>query len=167
MTDQPIRPFYSSWPRFQEGLIRAVGGLSDEDLALRPSADAWPLWATIGHLACQRVFWLCDFAGEPGKDTTPFPNAAHYCPGDDDLVNVLNAEQLMHALTVTFRVVERCLDTWTAASLGEVIRRPEFGPDWVMGRGEVIQRVHDHDVWHAGQVSQTLSANGRGRLGVW
>ena len=167
MNDAPIRRFYDSWPRFNDRLKDAVAGLTQEQLALRPSSAAWPLWATIGHLACQRVFWLCDFAGEPGKETTPFLNAAYHCPGDDDLVNVLDAQQLVSALDATFRIIEQCLDSWTVGSLPEVIRRPEFGPDWVMPRGEVIQRVHDHDVWHAAQVSQTLSAHGLARLDVW
>ena len=47
------------------------------------------MWATVGHLACQRVFWLCDFAGDPGAETTPFTNAVYHCPGDDDLDHVL------------------------------------------------------------------------------
>ena len=42
-----------------------VAGLTEEQLALRPSADRWPIWATIGHTACQRVFWLCDVFGDP------------------------------------------------------------------------------------------------------
>ena len=167
MNDAPIRRFYDSWPRFNDRLKDAVAGMTQEQLALRPSSAAWPLRATIGHLACQRVFWLCDFAGEPGKETTPFLNAAYHCPGDDDLVNVLDAQQLVSALDATFRIIEQCLDSWTVGSLPEVIRRPEFGPDWVMPRGEVIQRVHDHDVWHAAQVSQTLSAHGLARLDVW
>lgn len=167
MNHETIRTFYSSWPRLDERLGAAVAGLSQDHLAAQPAPDKWPLWATVGHLACQRVFWLCDFAGEPGADTTPFTNAAFVCPGDEDLENVLSADELVAALRSTFRIVERCLDTWTIASLAETIRRPEFGPDWVMTRGEVIQRVHDHDVWHAAHASLTLSANGLERLDVW
>lgn len=167
MSELTIRAVYGLWPTLNERLVRTVSALSDEDLALRPGPHGWPLWATVGHLACQRVFWLCDFAGEPGAEDTPFPNAAYDCPGDDDLVNVLSARQLAQALESTFGVVERCLDTWTVASLEETIRRPEFGPDWVMRRGDVVMRVFQHDAWHAGQVSQTLAAHGRPRVDVW
>lgn len=167
MDQTSIRRFYGSWPRFNVALSEAVGGLSTALLALKPGPDGWPLWATVGHLACQRVFWLCDFAGAPGADTTPFTNAAYDCPGDDDLENVLSAERLVAALDSTYRIVERCLDTWSASALEETIARPDFGPDWVLRRGEVLQRVYNHDVWHAGQVSQTLAANGLPRLEVW
>lgn len=166
-TTSPLRAAFATWPRLNASLRETVLRLTPAQLALQPSPSQWPLWATVGHLACQRVFWLCDFAGEPGADTTPFTNAAFDCPGDDDLENVLGPEELAAALDSTFAIVERCLDTWEVGSLPESIRWPEFGPDWVMGRGEVLGRTFAHDVWHAGQLSLTLSAHGLGRVDVW
>jgi DinB superfamily len=87
-----IRAAYSSWPSYNQRLRDAIAGLTDEQLALRPSPDRWPMWATVGHTACQRVFWLCDFAGEPGADTTRYTDAGNNCPGDNDLEHVLGAE---------------------------------------------------------------------------
>ena len=100
-----IRPAYISWPQHNARLLEVVAGLSEAQLALRPGPERWPIWASIGHVACQRVFWLCDFAGEPGAETTPFTNAGNNCPGDDDLENVLNAAQLVEALESSFRIV--------------------------------------------------------------
>ncbi len=164
---QTIRPAFSDWPRLNDALIELVSRLSPEQLLTRPSPERWPLWATIGHLACQRVFWLCDFAGEPGKETTRFTNAAYDCPGDDDLVNVLGPAELAEALDSTFRIIDRCLDTWTVEGLHEELRRPTWGEDWVHTRGSVIQRVHTHDAWHAGQVALTLGMAGLPGLDVW
>jgi hypothetical protein len=162
-----IRPAYSSWPRYNRRLREVVAGLSDEQLALRPTPDRWPVWATIGHTACQRVFWLCDFAGEPGAETTRFTDAGHNCPGDDDLENVLDAGQLVEALDSTFRIVETCLDRWTLEMLEEEIRRPDFGPDWVHLRGSVLQRVFSHDVWHCAELNETLSRAGLPLIDLW
>ena len=162
-----IRPAYSSWPKYNQRLRDGVAGLTDEQLALQPSPDRWPVWATIGHAACQRVFWLCDFAGEPGAETTRFTNAGYDCPGDDDLVNVLDAEQLVEALGSTFAIVEGVLDRWTLESLNEEIRRPEFGPDWVHLRGAVIQRVFAHDVWHTAELNETLARAGLPLIDLW
>ncbi|HLU82344.1 MAG TPA: DinB family protein [Trueperaceae bacterium] len=167
MNGQTIRAAYSQWPRYNRVLTEVVGVLTPAQLAIRPSPERWPLWATLGHLACQRVFWLGDFAGVPGTADTPFTNAAYDCPGDDDLDNGLGPEDLVNALTSTFRMVDTCLDTWTIESLSEEITRPDFGPDWVHTRGAVIQRVYSHDMWHAGQVSQTLGINGLSGLDVW
>ena len=85
VSNATIRPAFSTWPRLNRRLRDVVAAMTDEQLALRPGPGRWPIWATVGHLACQRVFWLCDFAGAPGAATTPFTNAAYDCPGDDDL----------------------------------------------------------------------------------
>src|SRR3954468_9692167 len=121
MSDSTIQPAFSVWPKYNERLRDAVAAMTDDQLAIRPTADRWPLWASIGHLACQRVFWLCDFAGEPGADATRFTDAADDCPGDDDVKNVLSADTLVADLNATFAIVERSLDRWTLASLDDVI----------------------------------------------
>ena len=87
-----IRPAFSNWPDYNRSFRDVITALTDDQLAMRPSPERWPVWATVGHAACQRVFWLCDFAGEAGAETTPFPNAGNNCPGDDDLETVLNAD---------------------------------------------------------------------------
>jgi DinB family protein len=38
-------------------LREVVAAMTDEQLALQPSPERWPPWASVGHLACQRVFW--------------------------------------------------------------------------------------------------------------
>lgn len=162
-----IRKAFSTWPDYNRRLRDVVAGLSAADLAMSPSAERWPLWATIGHLACQRVFWLCDFAGEPGAETTPFPNAGYNCPGDDDLEHVLGADQLAAALDSTFRIVEGCLDRWTLAMLGETLRRPEWDESWVHTRGAVIQRVFAHDVYHSAELNESLSRAGLPMVDFW
>jgi len=162
-----IRPAYSKWPYYNQQLRDVVAGLTAEQLALKPPGDRWPLWATLGHALCQRVFWLCDFAGESGADTTRFTNAVYNCPGDDDLENVLSAEQLVEAIDSTFRIIDGCLDRWTLESLAEVLRRPEWDDSWVHARGAVIQRVFSHDVYHVAEVNEILAANGLRQVDLW
>jgi len=162
-----IRPAYSMWPKYNQRLRDVVTGLTEEQLAIKPAPDRWPIWATVGHTACQRVFWLCDFAGEPGAETTLFTDAGHNCPGDDDLENALDAEQLVEALDSSFRIVEHCLDTWTLEMLDEELRRPEWDGSWVHTRGAVIQRVFTHDAWHSADVSGTLGGAGLPQVDLW
>lgn len=162
-----IRPAYSAWPKINRRLRDSVATMTDEQLSLRPSPERWPLWATIGHAACQRVFWLCDFAGAPGAETTPFTDAAHNCPGDDDLEHVLSADALALALDSTFVIVESCLDRWTLEMLGEEIRHPEWGESWVQTRGAVIQRVFSHDVSHITELNETLGVHGLPQVELW
>lgn len=158
---------YPTWSPLNRRLEDAVAALDDVQLAQALGPGRWPLWAVVGHLACQRVFWLCDFAGDPGASTTPFTNAAWSCPGDEDLVNVLDAAQLTTALSTTFAIVERALDTWTVDSLAEVIDRPDFGEEWRHPRGFVLERVHAHDLWHAAEASEILTALGLPPIDPW
>lgn len=167
MSNATIRPAYSMWPQFNQRLRDVVAALTTAELAIRPSPERWPIWATVGHTACQRVFWLCDFAAEPGAETTPFTNAAYECPGDDDLDHPLSADELVEALDSTFRIVENCLDRWTMDMLADVLRREDYGEDWVHTRGSVIQRVFTHDVYHCGELSQTLGIAGLPQIDLW
>ena len=167
MSSPTIRRAYSKWPDYNQRFRDIVAGLTDEQLTLKPTPERWPIWATIGHTACQRVFWLCDFAGEAGAETTRFTNAGYDCPGDDDLENVLNAEQLAEALDSTFRIIDGCLDRWTLESLDEVLRRPEWDESWVHTRGAVIQRVFSHDVYHVADLNGVLGAAGLPQVDLW
>lgn len=162
-----IRAAFSTWADHNRALREAVVGLSAEQLGLRPSPERWPLWATIGHLACQRVFWLCDAAGEPGAETTPFPDAGWNCPGDDDLEHVLGPDELTAALDSTFRIVEARLDRWTLDMLAEEIRRPDWEPGWAHTRGAMLQRVFAHDVYHVAEVNEVLTRAGLPTIDLW
>ena len=162
-----IRAAYSTWPHYNRRLRDRVASLTDEQLAIKPAPDRWPLWATIGHLACQRVSWLCGFVGEPGAESTPFPDALHVCPGDEDLEHVLGASELAEALDSTFRIVEACLDSWTLEMLDEEIRRRFEGQLWAHTRGFVIQRVFAHDVYHIAEVNEVLGRAGLPLVDLW
>jgi uncharacterized damage-inducible protein DinB len=166
-TDNLIRSAYSNWPAYNQALRDVVAGLTAEQLALQPTPERWPLWASIGHLACQRVFWLCVFGNQPGADQTPFPNSGFNCPGDDDLVHVRSAEQLVADIDSTFAIVERCLDTWTLDSLQEVITHPEHGDNRRYTRGSIIQRAFVHDIAHATELNETLSREGLPLVDFW
>ena len=167
MTSPTIRPAYSTWPEYNRRLREVVAAMTADQLAIQPTPERWPLWATIGHAACQRVFWLCDFAGEPGAETTRFPNAGYDCPGDDDLEHVLSADALAEALDSTFRIVESCLDRWTLDMLTEEIRRPEWDASWVHTRGAVLQRVFAHDVAHIAELNEALGIAGLAQVNLW
>ena len=166
MSTLTIRSAYSSWPEYNRRLRDVVAGLTVEQLAIRPASGRWPIWATVGHAACQRVFWLCDFAGEPGADSTRFTNAVYDCPGDDDLDHPLDAAALVEALDSTFRIVERCLDSWTFDMLDDVLSR-DWDGTWVHPRGFVIQRVFSHDVYHTAELNEALSAAGLREVDLW
>ena len=167
MSEPTIRSAFGTWPRYDRALRDVVATLTEEQLAIRPSPERWPIWASIGHLACQRVSWLCGFAGEPGAETTPFPNALYECPGDEYLEPTMDADALVAALTSTFAIVEGCLDRWTLAMLDEEIRRTFGEEESVHTRGWVLQRAFSHDVYHVAELNETLGAAGLPQVDLW
>ena len=167
MTGGAIRPAFGTWPHYNQRLRESVASMTEEQLAIQPSPDRWPVWATIGHALCQRVFWLCDFAREPGAETTRFTNAAFDCPGDDDLEHVLSSRDLVRAVDDTFRIVDGCLDQWTIDMLDEVISHPEWGEDRTHTRGWVLQRAFSHDVYHCAELNEILATAGLPLIDLW
>jgi hypothetical protein len=126
MSTRTIRHAYDMWPHYNGRLRDVIGAMTAEQLLVRPSPDRWPIWATVGHTAGMRVYWLCTVIGEPGLDTTPFSDD----PTDgweDHLDHPRSAEELVEALDSTFGIVEACLDRWTPDMLADAIRREYQG----------------------------------------
>jgi uncharacterized damage-inducible protein DinB len=167
MSTSTIRPFYDKWPQYNHRLREVIGAMSPEQLAIRPSPDLWPIWATVGHTAGVRVYWLCDILGEPGAETTPFANAGNDSGWEDDLDRPRSAEELVDALDSTFRIVEGCLDRWTPDMLADVFDRDFNGNHQQHTRGSILQRLFSHDAYHCGELSQTLGIHGLPQIDLW
>src|SRR5438128_2260695 len=90
--------------------------LTDDELGLRASADGWPVWALIAHIAGARVYWLCSVCGEPGVERTPFPDPAND-GWEDHLDHPRGAEELVGAIETSWSIVEHCLAHWTPSTL--------------------------------------------------
>ncbi len=166
MSTSTIRPAYDMWPQYDRRLREVIGAMLPEQLAIRPSADLWPIWATVGHTAGARVYWLCDIIGEAGAETTPFTDPAN-TGWEDDLAHPRSADELTDALDSTFRLVEGCLDRWTPAILAETVDREYDGTTQVHTRGSILQRLFSHDAYHCGELSQTLGINGLPQIDLW
>jgi uncharacterized damage-inducible protein DinB len=165
MTSTTIRRAYSMWPQYNRRLREVIAGMTDEQLAIRPAPDLLPIWATVGHTAAMRVYWICAVIGEPGADTTPFPDGM--TDWADDLDHPRHADELANALDSTFRIIEGCLDRWTIDMLEEELRRPEWDGSWVHTRGWVIQRVFSHDVYHCAELNDAFSTSGLPQIDLW
>jgi uncharacterized damage-inducible protein DinB len=167
MSTATIRPAYDMWPQYNRRLREVIGAMTADHLASRPSPDRWPIWATVGHTAAARVYWLCAVIGEAGAETTPFPDAASGIGWEDDLAHPRTADELVGALDSTFRLIEGCLDRWTTEMLADEIQRDYFGERQVHTRGSILQRMFSHDAYHCGELSQTLGIHGLPQIDLW
>lgn len=166
VTETSIRPYYDMWPQYERRLREIVAPMTTEQLAIRPSPHGWPIWATVGHTAGTRVYWLCDVVGEPGGEATPFANAGGY-GWEDDLDHPRGADELVAALDSTFRIIEGCLDRWTPEMMGDEITREYDGVGQAHTRGSIVQRLFTHEAYHCGELSQTLGIAGLPQIDLW
>lgn len=162
-----IRRFYDRWPQYNRRLTEVVGAMSDAQLAIRPSPGGWPIWATVGHTAGVRVYWLCGVVGEPGADATPFPDALSGEGWEDDLDHPRGATELVLALDTTWAIIERLLDDWTPELLDEMVERSHGSTRQVHSRGSILQRLLTHEAYHCGELSQTLGIHGLPQIDLW
>ena len=166
MSASTIRPFYDMWPQYNDRLREVVASMTDEQLAIRPSPERWPIWATVGHTAGVRVYWLCDVIGEPGAASTPFQDAASN-GWEDEPDHPRGADELVMALDSTWRIVERCLAAWTPPMMADRFRRERDGVPEVHTRSSILQRLFSHDAYHCGELSQTLGIAGLPQIDLW
>ena len=166
MTMTTIRHAYDMWPQYNRRLREVIGAMTDEQLAIRPSPDGAPIWATVGHTAGVRVYWLCHVVGEPGAESTPFTDPAGN-GWEDDLDHPRGAGELAGALDSTFRIIAGCLDRWSPEMLGAVVHRDYGGETQVHTRSSILQRLFSHDAYHCGELSQTLGIHGLPQIDLW
>jgi uncharacterized damage-inducible protein DinB len=166
MTPTTMRPFYDKWPQYNQRLRDVIAAMTDDQLAIRPAPDGMPIWATVGHTAGMRVYWLCEVVGEPGAETTPF--AVPLTQGwEDDLSRPRTAAELAGALDTTFAVIEGVLDRWTPDMLATEVRREYGGQVQVHSLASILQRIFSHEAYHCGELSQTLGIHGLPQIDLW
>jgi uncharacterized damage-inducible protein DinB len=161
-----IRLFYDRWPQYNRRLTEIVGAMTDEQLAIRPSPEHWPMWAIAAHMAGTRVYWLCHVLGEPGAASTPWadPNAEGW---EDDPDHPRSAGELVKALDTTFAIVDSCLDRWTPEMLGQEFERFYGDERQLHSRTSVLQRLLTHDAYHVGELTQTMGINHLPEIYLW
>jgi uncharacterized damage-inducible protein DinB len=165
--DTSIHRFYEGWQVYNERIVEVVGALSEKELGVRPAPEGWPIWATVGHTAGARVYWLCDVFGEPGAETTPFSlsDVERGFGWEDDLDTPRSAAELTEALESTWRIIDDCLDRWTPDMLPERFERR--ATTQVHTRQSILLRLLSHDAYHAGELSQTLGIHGLPQIDLW
>jgi len=167
-----LAPFFEGWRLTNEALVAALARLEPEQLQLPVGSPSWPIWASASHIAGARVFWLCHVFKEPGAETTPFsdPSGVGW---EDDLGRPRSADELVGALRASWRIVERCLETWTPETMTQEARRTRGDEVRVHTRQSVLIRLITHDAYHCGEISLTLGSHGlsgpspNGPIDVW
>ena len=171
--DGSIARYSGDWRLYNDLIVETLRGMSAEDLALRSgapdpgSASHWPIWAIAAHTVGARAYWLSHVVGVPGAESTPFndPSGRGW---EDDLEHPRSAEELVHAWTSTWRIVERALTTWTPDDLELTVARPGGdGQTLHLSRRSLLTRLIVHESYHAGEIALIQGIHGRTELDLW
>jgi uncharacterized damage-inducible protein DinB len=161
-----VDSLYEGWRRVQDRLVERLPRMSDEELSLRGGSDGWPVWALIAHFAGTRAYWLCTVCGEPGVETTPFPNPA-IDGWEDHLDQPRGSAELLDAIESTGAIVDRCMREWNLDMLPVAFSRVRNGEVQRHTRASVLTRIISHDFFHVGEVSVLLGSHGWPSLDPW
>lgn len=164
---EPIRPLYADWAQYRARLVEGVRELTAEQLAIRAGPEHAPIWALAAHCAGVRVYWLCGVLGEPGSETTPFPDPFAELGWEDEPGHPRSAAELVAALETTGAIIDHCLDTWTLPILEVEFERRYGDIRQLHSRRSVLLRLLSHDAFHSGEISQLLGAHGLPAIDLW
>jgi uncharacterized damage-inducible protein DinB len=158
---------YPDWPQYAMRLRDAVVDLDADQLALRAGPEHGTIWQLAAHCAGTRVFWICGFLRQPGRETTPWPSPAD--PGwEDDESHPRSGTELTGALDSTWALIAGCLDRWTIDDLAVTAERPRAdGTAAVYSRASVLNRMVSHDAFHSGEISQLLGLHHLPPIDLW
>jgi uncharacterized damage-inducible protein DinB len=157
---------YEGWRRVQDRLVTRLPELASEQLGLRATAESWPVWAIVGHVAMVRVYWLCIVCGEPGVETTPFRDPAND-GWEDHLDEPRDSGELLRAVQTSWSIVESCLERWAPDELDVAFTRRRDGEIQRHTRQSVLTRLLMHDSFHSGEISLLLGEHGLPSLDPW
>ncbi len=164
-----LRAFYEGWANHQALVLTALRGLTDAQVQLRPAPHQWAIWQLASHAAGARLYWLHDVLGEGDRETrdmfrvesTTVPDLPTADAGwEDDEDHPRTAAELVDAFERTWEVVDDCLGRWTAADLEVEFTRQRAAIPRTFTRAWVLWHLVEHDLHHAGEISNILGSHG-------
>jgi len=156
-----LSPFYAGWDLYQQKLVKAIAPLTVEQLATRPSPHYWSVGMIMTHVVANRTWWFHKKMGEGLADIadyTLWDNAVceeNFNPNHSALTLVTGLER-------TWQMIHNTLARLTPADLQESITiRNWLGEERPpQTRQQIIWGTLEHDIYHGGEISYMLGANG-------
>ena len=106
--------------------------------------------------------------GEPGADSTPWPNPLTDPGWEDDETRPRSADEVAAALDASWAIIARCLERWSIEDLEKsAVRIRSDGQRQLHTRASVLNRLFTHDAFHAGEISQLLGLHGLPAIDLW
>jgi len=167
--DATLAVVSDGWTHHQALIVRALRDLTPEQLGFRAAPGQWAVWQLASHIAGVRAYYFYDWMGEGDPsvrdlfrvERTTVPDLPLEDAGwEDDETHPRDAAELVEGLTETWAVVDDCLRRWGSEDLGVEFSKQRPSGTRTLTRGRLIWDVLEHDIHHAGEISQILGSNG-------
>lgn len=168
-----LRTFYDGWANQQQQLLDVIRPLTDGQMRLRPASDQWAIWQLASNMAGGRAYWFGEILGEGDADVRDmFRVASTTIPGlppedagwEDDEDHPRSAAEVVDAFEKTWRIVDDCLQRWTAEDLRVEFSRQRRGQSCT--RAWVIWHLIEHELQHGAEIAIILRSHGLPSLDI-
>lgn len=149
---------YPGWDAYQDLLAQTVAPLTAEQIALRAAPHLRSIGENCRHIIGARARWCLFGLGISDETLTAFAE------WDNTNMPERSAAELVSGLRKSWHVLRDALASMTPADLDRTV--PNTDPEPVPGEPEaftvgwIIWHLIEHDVFHGGEISLILGANG-------
>ncbi len=147
---------YPGWETYQELLINAISPLTPEQVTLRPGPHLRSIGENCLHIIGARVRW-CNLVLGIGDETF-----AAFGQWDRPGMPERSAAELASGMRESWQVLRDALARMAPANLDDTFPNTdrEPGEPEVFTRGWILWHLIEHDIFHGGEISLILGANG-------
>ncbi len=149
---ESLSAVYEGWEGFNRSLVHAVVDLNSDTLEFRSHPEMNSVGEVFLHLADGRVDWL------ERIDPEGFSGLRSKISARES--SITNAVELSSWLDETWQATAAMLSRWSVHDLDATYEQPYQGKVYAVSRQWVIWRIMCHDIYHGGQISELLAAQG-------
>ena len=149
-----IAHYYDGWEKHNQLIARVIAPLTPEQLLLAPAPNMWPVSVLAAHIVAARVFWFHAVMREGPAELAPLQKL------DDGPESERTVANLLAGLAATWGMIDGILARSNAENIDETFKRVYPDRVRIVTRQWVIWHVLEHDIHHAGEISQTLGMYG-------
>lgn len=143
---------YDGWDGYHRSIVKAVEPLTAEQLVYRSHPEMRTVGEVALHIADGRVDWFERLQAPFSKELRSEITTRETAPS--------SAKELVDWLEQTWKMVDAVLKQWTVDDLHETYEQPYQGKVYAVSRQWTIWRIMAHDIYHGGQLSELLAAQG-------
>ena len=161
-----LNEVFNGWNGYQTSLVHAVGGLSGEQLAWKPSGRVRSAGELVRHIAMGRINWFVRMKAPRSEELARKITEWEYDPHGNGYIAEkalkidTDAAALVEWLEATWGMISRTLDEWTVDDLDATYRHVWCGDVYEITRQWTLWRIMAHDIHHGGQVARILAEQG-------